>query len=478
MPDFYGIDEGDEGCKPCNCDPGGSVMSQCDLQTGQCLCRKGVTGLRCDSPAPNYYAPYLDHIKVEAENTSSTSITRPLIREVNNANEATWTGNGFDVMHEGSSIDFELKNVGSTNEYDPVVRFESRFPRPLKAKITIENVEKPELEIPEETNLTCQPLPFRGIEQRTVTLDPRERYAIADKPSLCLSKDYIYKFRVELEPDTSTFRENITVLIDSVFLYPNVYNTPVLSSPKNERKAAEFRHFQCETSQLMVKKNYLHEQCLKTLRSVSFYVYDGASPCECDTTGSSDAKCDPIGGQCKCRANVGGRRCDHCLPGYHSFGPEGCVPCDCHQIGSLDNICSASGQCNCNNNTFGKRCDLCQPGFWNYPTCERCDCNAHSDFCDSRSGKCQNCRDNTDENTNCKTCKPGFYGNPIMGVDIPCRACPCPGTTDSGIYHAQGCRLDPRTNGPICQCEIGYVGERCDRCDSGYFGRLFSIVKY
>lgn len=124
----------------------------------------------------------------------------------------------------------------------------------------------------------------------------------------------------------------------------------------------------------------------------------------------------------------------------------------------------------CKNNTFGKRCDLCQPGFWNYPKCERCDCNGKSDFCDSRSGKCFDCKEDTDENTNCKTCKLGFYGNPIIGIDIPCRPCPCPNAPESGIYHARGCQLNRRTNGPLCDCERGYIGERCDKCDAGYFG--------
>lgn len=100
----------------------------------------------------------------------------------------------------------------------------------------------------------------------------------------------------------------------------------------------------------------------------------------------------------------------------------------------------------------------------------RCNCNRHAELCDSRSGKCIDCTDNTDESTNCKTCKPGFYGNPLIGIDIPCRACPCPATPDSGVYHAQGCNLDPRTNGPICQCEKGYLGERCDHCDVNYWG--------
>lgn len=224
-----------------------------------------------------------------------------MIREINNPNEVTWTGRGFDVMHENSAIEFELKNTGATKDYDAVIRYESRFPRPLKAKITIENVERPEYDIHEETNLTCQPMPFRAVEQRTVILDPRERYAISEKPALCLSKGYSYKFKVELEPDSSySYRENTTVLIDSVFLYPNVYSTPVLAGRENERKATEFKHFQCEQSQLMVRKSHLHQQCVSTLRSVSFYVNDGAFPCECDTTGSLELSCDTIGGQCKC----------------------------------------------------------------------------------------------------------------------------------------------------------------------------------
>lgn len=286
----------------------------------------------------------MDHLKIEAENTSSTSITRPLAREVTNPNEVTWTGTGFDVMHENSAIEFEIKNTGSTNDYDAVVRYESRFPRPLKARVTIENVEKPEYEYQEFANLTCQPIPFRGVEQRQVILDPRQRYALSEKPSLCLSRGYTYKFRVELEPDHSDYRENSTVLIDSVFLFPNVYSTPVFAGPENEQKAVEFRNFQCDIGQLNVKKNF-HDRCTKPFTSVSFYVNDGAYPCDCDTTGSTETQCDTIGGQCKCRPNVIGRRCDRCAPGFHSFSVNGCEPCDCNPIGSLDNICSPSGQC-------------------------------------------------------------------------------------------------------------------------------------
>ena len=46
--------------------------------------------------------------------------------------------------------------------------------------------------------------------------------------------------------------------------------------------------------------------------------------CQCDPTGSQSGVCDPIGGQCQCKPNVLGRRCDQCSPGTYGFGPEGC----------------------------------------------------------------------------------------------------------------------------------------------------------
>jgi coxsackievirus/adenovirus receptor len=44
-----------QGCQPCNCDPVGSLNHTCDLYTGQCQCRPGVTGQRCDVCQPYQY---------------------------------------------------------------------------------------------------------------------------------------------------------------------------------------------------------------------------------------------------------------------------------------------------------------------------------------------------------------------------------------------------------------------------------------
>uniref|UniRef100_A0A3B3VEC4 Laminin, beta 2 (laminin S) n=1 Tax=Poecilia latipinna TaxID=48699 RepID=A0A3B3VEC4_9TELE len=48
-------------------------------------------------------------------------------------------------------------------------------------------------------------------------------------------------------------------------------------------------------------------------------------PCNCDPQGSISSLCDPRGGQCRCRSNIIGRRCDKCAPGTYGFGPSGCI---------------------------------------------------------------------------------------------------------------------------------------------------------
>ena len=44
-----------QGCIPCNCDLEGSYNRTCDPITGQCQCRLGVTGQRCDACEPYQY---------------------------------------------------------------------------------------------------------------------------------------------------------------------------------------------------------------------------------------------------------------------------------------------------------------------------------------------------------------------------------------------------------------------------------------
>lgn len=50
----WGIATG-TGCVTCNCSAVGSLNMSCDYDTGQCQCRPGVGGKRCDTCQPGYY---------------------------------------------------------------------------------------------------------------------------------------------------------------------------------------------------------------------------------------------------------------------------------------------------------------------------------------------------------------------------------------------------------------------------------------
>ena len=53
LPNHY-INKNTNRCTACNCDETGSEDLQCD-EDGQCLCKPGVTGQRCDRCEDNYY---------------------------------------------------------------------------------------------------------------------------------------------------------------------------------------------------------------------------------------------------------------------------------------------------------------------------------------------------------------------------------------------------------------------------------------
>jgi len=42
----------------------------------------------------------------------------------------------------------------------------------------------------------------------------------------------------------------------------------------------------------------------------------GCKACDCDVGGAMSARCDQRTGQCQCRPNIVGRRCDQVAPGY------------------------------------------------------------------------------------------------------------------------------------------------------------------
>uniref|UniRef100_A0A250Y705 Laminin subunit beta-3 n=1 Tax=Castor canadensis TaxID=51338 RepID=A0A250Y705_CASCN len=197
-------------------------------------------------------------------------------------------------------------------------------------------------------------------------------------------------------------------------------------------------------------------------------------PCECDPDGAvPGAPCDPVTGQCVCKENVQGERCDLCKPGFTGLtyaNPQGCHRCDCSVLGARrDMPCDEeSGRCLCLPNVVGPKCDQCAPFHWKLASgrgCEPCACDPHNSLspqCNQFTGQCP-CREGfgglTCSAGAIRQCPDRTHGDVAVG----CRACDCDfrGTEGRGCDKVSG----------RCLCGPGLTGRRCDQCQRGYCDR-------
>ncbi|CAH0562710.1 unnamed protein product [Brassicogethes aeneus] len=464
LPEYWGLSEEDYGCKPCDCDPGGSFDNHCDVITGQCKCRDNMTGRNCDTPSQQYFTVSLDYQTYEAEYAHSSG--QVVIREpYRDGREDSWTGSGVVKATEGQYLQFTVDNIQTSADYDILIRYEPTLPGAWE-DIDV-RIQRPDNIDPHGPCADYNP----QYDYKRVAL-VSDRRSVKVVPSSCFEAGKTYTVTLEFKRyNFDKESPSASVLIDSIVLIPTIHKLPIFhGSAAADARLDNYTRYNCEQYIYEIGRNDIPDICRKYHASIGAYILNGAASCQCDPTGSVSKICESNGGLCTCKTNVIGRRCDQCAPGTYGFGPEGCKACDCNSIGSLNNFCNATtGQCKCRANTYGRECDQCRTGFWNFPNCQRCDCNGHADICDSKTGACTSCRDNT-EGHYCERCIQTFYGDPRIGVDIPCRACPCPGLPGTNHSYAESCTLDTNTKGVMCECREGYSGFQCDVCSDNYFG--------
>ncbi|XP_077863234.1 laminin subunit beta-1-like [Saccoglossus kowalevskii] len=89
----------------------------------------------------------------------------------------------------------------------------------------------------------------------------------------------------------------------------------------------------------------------------------GCLDCTCNIAGTlgNTTVCDKDTGLCPCKTYATERRCDECMDEYYGlslFNDDACDPCGCNVGGSMDNVCNKlNGQCFCWNNILGQICD-------------------------------------------------------------------------------------------------------------------------
>ncbi|CAF89550.1 unnamed protein product [Tetraodon nigroviridis] len=454
LPEHWALSHDLNGCRACECDVGGAVDNHCLAESGQCRCRSHMTGRQCSQVESGYFFMALDFLLYEAELAKMGQSCHLETREQQAGRPATWTGVGFAHVPEGGTVDFHIANIPYSMEYDLLIRYESQMPRDWE-EVRISVIRPGSI----PTSSPCgNTIP--DDDRLSVFLPAGARFMSLSRP-VCLERGVAYTLRFEFTryQDANSVLNGAAgavLLVDSIALMPRHSSMEMFSAgdPASNSRKQNFERYRCHEGAKSVIRSPMSSTCSKLLSSMSAVVNDGALPCRCDPQGSSSSVCDVRGGQCPCRANVIGRRCDQCAPGTWGFGPAGCKACGCSLEGSASRLCDRhTGQCTCHAGAFGKHCDGCRAGHWGFPNCRPCRCHGHADGCDQRTGACIGCRANTG-GAHCERCADGHYGNPNTG---PCHPCPCPDGPNSGRHFAATCYQDNQR-------------DRCGACAPGHYG--------
>ncbi|CAJ0584396.1 unnamed protein product, partial [Mesorhabditis spiculigera] len=258
------------------------------------------------------------------------------------------------------------------------------------------------------------------------------------------------------EKYTLTFTVNDTtkpIYIDSVTAVPySDYNDNLMKLQPIDL-SSEFVE-QCKEN--IFKNANASDFCRDKIFTLTTDFNQAALSCDCMAAGSSSFNCQPYGGQCDCKANIIGRRCDRCAPGHYSY-PD-CLKCKCGPNQQCD---EQTGQCYCAPHVDGQNCDKCVSNAYGYDPligCQLCGCNRDGSDggnleCDPLNGQCL-CKENVGGRM-CDRCLAGFYRFPH------CAECRCnrDGTTEDVC--------DPHT--AVCRCKENVYGPMCESCKPGTF---------
>ncbi|XP_046676227.1 laminin subunit alpha-1 isoform X3 [Homalodisca vitripennis] len=476
------------GCKPCNCEPHGSIGLQCNEVSGHCKCHEGYAGAQCNSCARGYYGfPQCrpcdcnragtnpQHcpggVCVCDDNGQCPCKSNAAGRKCGECKAGT-----FGLMEEqpdGCVQCFCFNRTTQCREAESTWT-QVRTPRPRALSIIYDNITGTENAFPVNTQEVCyinlavpgsRGMSLNGDESRlnitnNLRIIPGDAWDVEigvsylfDSPvywqlpsnfldDKILSYGGYLRFTVETEGGNTRLPSAVLSSYPLIQMEGNhliLEHYPMQLSTSPTHSVRFYEHFWRMKNDPTSKVS--REMLLVTLQNLQHILIRASDSVDFTRAILQDVTLDkavltPAGSlprahgieQCECPPQYNATSCQDSARGFYRYHNK-----------SWTNIMT---------NVIGES--------------KPCQCNNRSDICDIETGRCMDCSDNTGGH-HCGDCAEGFYGNPDLGG---CKPCPCPSVEQNFAF-----RCDIRAGQePFCACKEGYTGKLCDRCSYGWYG--------
>nr|XP_061780709.1 laminin subunit beta-2-like [Nerophis lumbriciformis]XP_061780717.1 laminin subunit beta-2-like [Nerophis lumbriciformis] len=459
LPEFWGLSNNLGGCRTCDCDIGGAVNNKCMMDNGQCECRRHLIGRQCSDVQSGYFCAPLDFYKYEAEGaTGHSPADASLPGKVRPQAETDC------VQHLSNQLRRHKRHRRINNPQQH--RAALRRIRQLQQTPDVRTVHR---EITLSHTVTWTGPGFARVK------DSAGLVFTIDNIPYAMEYDILIRYEPESTEDWEAIVSITSVNLPSSLRCGNLLPTEQLYTvtlPHSNRYIQMPRPFCFEPSNRYVVAIRFQRHGVTHRHLTAFILIDSLVliPKYTELPGfhgneiaAEVRREEMIRYMCLDSFMITpmpalAEMCSKLICSISAIVHDGALPCQCDPQGSLSGECDrVGGRCHCKANVIGRQCDQCAPGTYGFGVngCTACDCHPEGSLshqCDPVSGQCQ-CRQGA-RGRQCSDCQPGQWGFPS------CSPCQCNGHSDDCDTQTGECR----------QCRDYTTGHLCERCQNGFFG--------
>ncbi|XP_048033390.1 laminin subunit beta-1 [Megalobrama amblycephala] len=457
LPEYWGLSNDLAGCRPCNCDFGGATSSRCMMDNGQCDCRPHLIGRQCSEVQPAFFCASLDYYKYEAEGAIGHSPDDPVLP--GNLRPQAETD---CVQH----LNNQLRRHRRHRRIAQQQRAALRRIRQLQ--------QTPSVSIVHRERQPGQMVTWTGPGFARVKDGAGLQFTISNIP-YAMEYDIMIRYEPESTEDWEAVVSVTSLNLPTSLRCGNMLPTEqiyTVTMPHHRRYIEMPRSFCFEPNNWYVVSIRFQRHGVSHRHLTAFILIDSLvlipryeelpgfqgddGPDERRRQEMEVYMC--LDSFTTLPMPALAELCTTLICSISAIMHDGALACQCDPQGSLSAECDkVGGQCHCKPNVIGRQCDQCAPGTYGFGPngCTECDCHSQGSVghqCDPVTGQCP-CRHGA-IGRQCSNCQPGQWGFPN------CRQCQCNG-------HAESC--DPET-GACYECRDYTAGQLCERCVNGFYG--------